>query len=85
MMIIPADAIITEEKIRDYLLTPQRKSDKSKYLSLAGYKRKEFWELLRDLRSQLLPGEGSFQERIEQGDLYILWGILEGRMDASFP
>jgi hypothetical protein len=76
-MIIPADAIIAEEKVRNYLLVPQRKSDKSKYLGLAGYSRNEFWELIRDIRN-LLPAEGILQERIEEGDLYILRGVLTG-------
>jgi uncharacterized protein DUF6883 len=84
-MIIPKDATIAEEKIRDYLLKPQRKSDKSKYLSLAGYSREEFWELIRDLREQLLPGEGIFQERIEEGDLYVLLGILRGPNGRELP
>ncbi|HET6400570.1 MAG TPA: hypothetical protein VFH95_04145 [Candidatus Kapabacteria bacterium] len=75
--IIPKDAIIAEEKVRDYLLVPQRKNDKSKYLSLGGYSRDDFWELIRDIRS-LLPGEGNFQERIEQGNLYVLYGAVHG-------
>ena len=59
-MIIPKDAIIAEEKIRDYLLTTLDVDDKSSYLALAGYSRDEYWELLRDIREQLLPGEANF-------------------------
>jgi hypothetical protein len=77
-MLIPKDAIIPEEKIRDYLLVPQKKSDKSQYLSLAGYSREEYWELLRDLREQVLPGESVFQQRNTFGDYYALHGRLTG-------
>ena len=77
-MIVPADAIILEEKVRDYLLKPLLVDDKSHFLILAGYSREEFWELIRDIREQLLPGEGMFQERREQGNLYILRGMLRG-------
>jgi hypothetical protein len=84
-MIIPKDATIAVEKIRDYLLVPQRKSDKSKYLGLGGYSRQDFWELLRDLREQFLPGDATFQERIDDGDLYILRGMLEGPNGRRLP
>jgi hypothetical protein len=77
-MIIPADAIIREEKVRDYLLKPLVTDDKSHFLTMAGYNREEYWELIRDIRTQLLPGEGQFQERREQGNLYILHGTLQG-------
>jgi hypothetical protein len=77
-MIIPVDAIILEEKIRDYLLKPLLVDDKSRFLIRAGYTREEFWELIRDIREQLLPGEGMVQERREQGYLYVLLGTLKG-------
>ena len=76
-MIIPKDAIIAEEKARDYLLVPQRKSDKLGYLTLGGYTRDDFWELIRDIREQLLPGEAVFQRRDQYGDYYELNGHLE--------
>ena|ERR1700733_1030907 len=77
-MVIPKDALIPESKIRDYLLIPLRKSDKSKYLSLAGYNREDYWELIRDIRQQLLPAEGSFEERKPDGELYRAIGELTG-------
>lgn len=77
-MIIPADAIILEAKIRDYHLKPLLVDDKSRFLILAGYSREEYWELMRDIREQLLPGKGMFQERREQGNLYVLRGMLRG-------
>lgn len=40
-MIIPKDAIIPIEKVRDYLLKPLEKGDKSRFLAIAGYSREE--------------------------------------------
>jgi hypothetical protein len=77
-MIIPKDATIAIEKVRDYLLIPRVKGDKSGYLALAGYKREDFWELLRDIREQLLPGDAIFQRRDEFGEYYELDGFLIG-------
>jgi hypothetical protein len=77
-MIIPHDAITAEEKIRDYLLKPLEADDKSEYFALAGYSREDYWELLRDIRSQLLPGEGEYQRTDEYGDFYELHGHLTG-------
>ena len=59
-MIIPNDAIIAEEKVRDYLLRPLEEGDKSLFLNRAGYTQEEWWELLRDLREQILPAEARF-------------------------
>jgi hypothetical protein len=77
-MIIPKDAIIADEKVRDYLLKPLDVDDKSGYLTLAGYTREDYWELLRDIREQLLPGEAEYQERNSFGDYYIVKGYLRG-------
>ena len=77
-MIIPRDAIIAEEKIRDYLLKPLAVDDKSGYFAIAGYTREEYWELLRDIRDQLLPAEAAFQKRQEFRDFYQLQGKLKG-------
>ena len=77
-MIIPKNAIIAIEKIRDYLLVPQEKSDKSKFLALAGYSLNDYRLLIEDIRLQLLPGEAVLQERTEDGELYILRGMLTG-------
>jgi hypothetical protein len=77
-MIIPADAIIAEEKIRDYLLVSHAKNDKSEYLGFAGYRRANYQELIRDLREQLLPGEAIFQRQDRFGEYYAFRGHLRG-------
>ena len=77
-MIIPNTATIAVEKIRDYLLAPLDVDDKSGYLALAGYARGDYWELMRDIREQLLPGEAVYQEWNEYGEYYVLKGQLTG-------
>ncbi|HEY3875566.1 MAG TPA: hypothetical protein VGM92_08810, partial [Candidatus Kapabacteria bacterium] len=37
-----------------------------------------FWELMRDIREQLLPGEAIFQRSDRFGDYYQLKGYLLG-------
>jgi hypothetical protein len=84
-MLIPKDAIIAEEKIRDYLLKPLEIDDKSGFLSIGGYTLGDYERLLHDIREQILPGEGRFQMPTPFGDRYELDGILRGPSgDALF-
>jgi|SRR4051812_38232940 hypothetical protein len=76
-MIIPKDATIAVEKM-GYLLVPKEVDDKSGYLALAGYSIGESWELLRDIRDQLLPSEGLLQRTNEFGDFFETTGVLKG-------
>ena len=57
-MIIPKSASIPDAKVRDYLLKPQAKSDKSKFLGLAGYTKQDYQVLI----SSIFAGN-SFQAR----------------------
>ncbi|HWF43541.1 MAG TPA: hypothetical protein VG537_02760 [Candidatus Kapabacteria bacterium] len=77
-MIIPKDAIIAVEKMRDYLLKPLEIDDKSGFLELAGYTREDHIRLLDDIREQLLPGEGQLQMSTPFGDRFELDGRLRG-------
>ena len=77
-MLIPKDAIIAEEKIRDYLLVWQEVDDKSQFLALAGYSKEEYWELIRDIREQILPAEASFQYDRGYGPVFEHRGTLRG-------
>lgn len=81
-MIIPKDAIIAEEKVRDYLLVHRAKNDKSKLLAKVGYTIDDYWELIRDIRA-LLPSEGELQERKRYGVYYAVRGILHGPNGTS--
>ena len=77
-MIIPSDATIAVEKVRDYLLIPLKANDKSGYLALAGYRGEDYWELIRDIRLQLLPADATFQYRNKFGDFFMARGVLQG-------
>jgi hypothetical protein len=76
-MIIPYDAVISLEKMRDYLLKPLETGDKSKYLISGGYSRSDPERLSRDIREQLLPAKGIFQEQTLYGDKFIVEGYLQ--------
>ena len=77
-MTIPKDAIIAVEKVRDYLLKPLEVDDKSGFLEIGGYSRDDYHRLLRELREQLLPGEGRFQIHTPFGERYELDGLIIG-------
>lgn len=83
-MIIPSDAIIAVEKVRDYLLKPREKKDKSKYLALAGYSRAKYQRLIDDLRD-LLPAEAKLQNQTRFGDRFILRCQLRGPNGTILP
>jgi hypothetical protein len=77
-VIIPEDAIIAEEKIRDYLLKLLEVDDKSRFLEIGGYNRDDYVRLLHDIREQFLPGEARFQKFTIFGERFELDGILRG-------
>jgi hypothetical protein len=77
-MQLPRDALIAREKLIDYLLTPRRIHDKSRFLALAGYTRHDWERLEQDLRGQILTREAQLQETTPYGDLYRIRGALAG-------
>src|SRR5438045_2056791 len=77
-MRIPLDAIISPEKVRDYLLTLQPKDDKSKFLSAAGFTRGNWRELelaIRKLAASVDAKPGSFTPH---GKKWVVDGIITG-------
>ena len=54
---LPRDAVISERKIKEYLLTPRAEDDKSGFLALAGYSLQTWPELERDLRREAEEGD----------------------------
>jgi hypothetical protein len=84
-LIIPQNAIIAVEKIRDYLLKPRVKDDKAKYLAQAGYARTQYSRLANDLRNQLLPGEAMLQTETRFGEKYMLRSVLKGPNGVMLP
>ncbi|MBI2876421.1 MAG: hypothetical protein HYY20_06030 [Candidatus Tectomicrobia bacterium] len=77
-MKLVADAVIAQEKLRDYLLTPRSIGDKSQFLALAGYNQDNWHRLEQDLRAQVLTCEAQLQESTPYGELYEIRGTLIG-------
>ena len=77
-MNLPADAIISVQKLRDYLLTVQPRGDKSRFLAQAGYTRANPWQLERDLREQILPLDAMLLPMRGYGDRYEIRGQVHG-------
>jgi len=77
-MKLPGDAIIAPEKLTRYLLVRQARGDKSVFLARAGYTPENSDQLLRDLRTQLLPLDAAPLHSTEFGEFYEIRGALTG-------
>ncbi len=82
-MKISENAIITREKITDYLLKWQPDNDKSKFLARAGYSSDNWQRLLEDIRTQILPTEAELMRKTAYGDLFRIRGKLLGPNGVS--
>jgi hypothetical protein len=80
---LPENAIITREKITDYLLKWQPDNDKSKFLARAGYSSDNWQRLLEDIRTQILPAEAELMRKTAYGDLFRIRGKLLGPNGVS--
>jgi len=84
-MKLPSNALISTEKLTNYLLTPRKRNDKSKWLGQAGYT-SENWRILEDdLRNQVLPREAVLTDKSDYGDLYEIRAKLDGPNGRSLP
>ncbi|MBI4659020.1 MAG: hypothetical protein HY735_09265 [Verrucomicrobia bacterium] len=77
-MKLPANTIIAHEKVALYLLVPQVRGDKSRFLERAGYSLENADQLLRDVRTQLLPLEATPGKSNNFGRYYETRGSLTG-------
>lgn len=77
-MKLPAETVISEDKLVRYLLVPQIRGDKSSFLRQAGYELGNAPHLLRDLREQVLPLDAISLERNQFGQYYEIKGALKG-------
>jgi len=80
---LPADTIIAPDKITRYLLVPQARGDKSGFLESAGYTPQNGDQLLRDLRTQLLPLAATTGKANAFGQYYETRGQLTGPNGVS--
>jgi len=78
IMRLPPAAIISERKIKEYLLCYRKRNDKSKWLAKAGYDSDNWKKLEQDIRVQLLIREAVHIQVNEFGDVYEITGKLTG-------
>jgi hypothetical protein len=77
-MKLPEDAIISYEKLTQYLLVFRKRNDKSQWLAKAGYVLDNWYMLEKDIRSQILPLDASPRENTHYGQMYGIRGGLNG-------
>ena len=77
-MKLPRDSIISERKIKEYLLTPRTEDDKSGFLALAGYSLQNWHQLERDLRREVEDGDALLIRTTQYGEIYHIKGQLKG-------
>jgi hypothetical protein len=75
---IPDNAIIPREKLTLYLLTPQRKNDKSKFLAQAGFTQENPALLEEAIRELIAENEAILDRQNEYGTFYRVAGELYG-------
>ena len=77
-MKLPGDTTIPPVKFTHYLLVPQLRSDKSRYLARAGYTPANVGQLIADFRSQILPLDATLARSSPFGETYLIDGPLLG-------
>jgi uncharacterized protein DUF6883 len=84
-MRLPAEAVISTEKVRGYLLTELPRGDKSRFLARAGYTRSNAGRLERDLREQILSLDAAPLPSRGYGERYEVRGFLRGPNGVELP
>ncbi len=80
-MKLPAKSLIQPEKLTKYLLTLQKRNDKSKWLAKADYTPKNWQVLENDLRAQILSLDATPTSETKYGQMYEIRGTLTGPDD----
>ncbi|ACK70736.1 conserved hypothetical protein [Gloeothece citriformis PCC 7424] len=75
-MYLNPNAIISPNKLTQYLLIPLPKDDKSQYLAQGGYTLDNWQQLERDLREQILTREAQPTLKTKYGQKYQIIGSL---------
>jgi Domain of unknown function (DUF6883) len=84
-MRIPADAIISPEKITRYLLVPRAWDDKSQFLARAGFAGDDPDKLELAIRRLTGISEAADDGENEYGTFYRIVGELDGPNGVSLP
>lgn len=77
-MKLSLDSLISHNKLKDYLLAPKKRNDKSKWLAQAGYNLKNWRILENDLRTQILSFDALPIDKTNYGQMYEIRGKLIG-------
>jgi hypothetical protein len=77
-MKLSQDSIISERKIRGYLLLPRIEDDKSGFLAIAGYQLDNWVQLVADLRRHIDENDALLIRTTQYGDMYEIRGSLTG-------
>jgi hypothetical protein len=75
---IPSDAIISPEKLTQYLLMPKRKNDKSIFLAQGGFTQENPDALDAAIRQLIAEKEAVSDREDEYGVFYQVSGVLSG-------
>lgn len=75
---LPSGAIISSEKLTEYLLVKRPVGDKSEFLKQAGYMRDNWQRLEQDLRRQILTKDAVSLEKTAYGELFEIRALLTG-------
>ena len=77
-MKLPSDTVIAREKVTNYLLVRQDRSDKSAFLERAGYSALNPEKLIADLALLVGQSEAALVEENKFGRYYEIVGTLRG-------
>jgi len=77
-MNLPPDSVISDRKLKEYLLSPRVEDDKSGFLAIAGYAPSRWHELEADLRNLIREKDADLTRSTMYGDMYEVKGSLVG-------
>ncbi len=82
-MKLPSTAVISAEKIKNYLLKPRKRNDKSKWLAKAGYALANWQQLEKDLWTQILSLDAVPTDKTIFGQVFEIRGELKGPTEKT--
>ena len=84
-MRLPADFVVAREKLTQYLLIPQARADKSRFLAKAGFRFENSIQLADALRMLAASAEAEPLQRNQFGQYFAVRGQLTGPNGSLLP
>ncbi|MCO6452003.1 MAG: hypothetical protein J5I90_14565 [Caldilineales bacterium] len=81
-MRLPADLVIPDDKLTQYLLAPRPRNDKSRFLERAGFTVRNHQLLANSIRQQATGNDAIIDRNDNYGTFYRVEGILVGPIAA---